>query len=76
MKYNDMSIHAKDTIKAKFENVLLSVKEAEEQEKSKMKRIDFRITEDGVREKVEANKGNHDDTAIIVELSRSARYAR
>ena len=62
----------------KVDNVSSGAKAAEGEEKGTpgINRIDIRITEDGAREKIETpGRGAKDDTAVIVELSRSARYA-
>ena len=71
----DAFIPTSDSMKAKFESVLSGIKVAEEKETSGINRIDIRITEDGVREKIKTTKGATNDPAVIVELSRSAKYA-
>ena len=69
-------IPAVEFMKAKFDSVLSGVKAAEEKEIPGINRIDIRITEDGAREKIKTmSKGAKDDAAVIVELSRSAKYA-
>ena len=69
-------ISATESMKAKFDSVLSGVKAAEEKEIPGINRIDIRITEDGAREKIKTmSKGAKDDAAVIVELSRSAKYA-